>query len=161
MYVFDERDADAISQASKWGRARLEPDILVRTHSIIVGHTNPRPAISLREREQMISSIMLIVSGLVLLAGAMYVIPAVGKYLDKLGKYLGAFQTVIGIIAIIIGILEITHLDGVILVVVGLVLAVSILPMVPAIGKHMEKFAKFFTAYQVPLGIIAIILGII
>lgn len=109
----------------------------------------------------MLSSIMLIVSGLVLLTGAMYVVPAVGKYLEKLGKYLGAFQTVIGIIAIIIGILEIAHLDGVVLLIVGLVLAVSVLPAVPAIGKHMEKFAKFFAAYQIPLGIIAIVLGIL
>ena len=108
----------------------------------------------------MLSAIMLVVCGLVLLSGAMYVIPAVGKYLDKLGKFLGAFQTVIGIIAIIIGILEITHIEGVSLLIVGLVLAVGILPMVPAIGKHMEKFAKWLAAYQIPLGVIALILGI-
>ena len=105
---------------------------------------------------------MLIVCGLVLLTGVMYVIPALGKYLEKMGKFLGGFQTIIGVIAIIVALVEdVTSLDGIMLLIVGIVLALGIMPMIPAIGKHMEKAGKFFAAYQVPIGIIAIILAFV
>jgi hypothetical protein len=42
----------------------------------------------------------------------------------------------------------------------GLVLAVGILPAVPALGKYLEKLAKWLGRFQTIIGIIAIILAI-
>lgn len=107
------------------------------------------------------TEIMLIIAGLVLLVGVLYLIPAIGKYLSKLAKWLGSFQTVIGIIAIIVAILNIGSLDGIWLLISGLILAVGILPMIPAVGKILEKVAKSLAGFQVPIGIIALILAFI
>jgi len=43
---------------------------------------------------------------------------------------------------------------------VGLILLTGILPMIPAIGKQLEKFAKWLGSFQTIIGIIAIIVGI-
>ncbi|MEM2839511.1 MAG: hypothetical protein QXE18_05425, partial [Thermoplasmata archaeon] len=78
-----------------------------------------------------------------------------------LAKWLGSFQTIIGIIAIIIAILNIGSLDGIWLLISGLILAVGILPMIPAVGKILEKVSKVLAGFQVPIGIIALILAFI
>lgn len=108
-----------------------------------------------------IVEIMLIIAGLVLLVGVLYLIPAVGKYLAKLAKWMGSFQTIIGIIAIIVAILNIGSLEGVWLLLSGLILAVGILPMIPAVGKILTKVAKALAGMQVPVGIIALVLAFI
>ncbi len=104
--------------------------------------------------------LMLIVCALVLLAGSLYLIPALGKHLEKLAKFLGGFQALIGVIAIIVGILEIGSLGGVILLIVGLILAASIMSALPAVGKYIEKFTKAMGAFQTIIGVIALIVGI-
>jgi len=108
----------------------------------------------------MIVGLMLIVGGLVLLAGSLYLIPALGKYLEKMAKFMGAFQTLIGVIAIVVAILEFGSLASGILLVVGLILAVSIMAMIPALGKYFVKFAKAMGAFQTAIGVIALIVGI-
>jgi len=105
--------------------------------------------------------IMLVIAGLVLLVGVLYLIPAVGKYLAKLAKWLGSGQIVIGIIAIIVAILNIGSIQGIWLLISGLILAVGILPMIPAVGKMLEKVSKVLASFQVPIGIIALILAFI
>jgi hypothetical protein len=106
-----------------------------------------------------------IIGGLVLCAGVLGAIPAMGKHLEKLGKWLGSFQTLIGIIAIILALW--LWLDGgsdmlqiLIAIIVGLILAVGILEAIPAMGKHLEKLAKWLGSFQTLIGIIAIIIGI-
>jgi hypothetical protein len=89
-----------------------------------------------------LTEIMLIIAGLVLLVGVLYLIPAIGKYLSKLAKWLGSFQTVIGIIAIIVAILNIGSLDGIWLLISGLILAVGILPMIPRCGQDTREGRK-------------------
>jgi len=42
----------------------------------------------------------------------------------------------------------------------GLVLCAGILGAIPAMGKHLEKLAKWLGSFQTIIGIIAIILGI-
>jgi uncharacterized membrane protein HdeD (DUF308 family) len=108
----------------------------------------------------MIEAIMGIIAGLVLLTGVLPLIPAFGKHLEKLAKWLGGFQTIIGIIAIIVGILSITSLLGIALVLAGLILAIGILPAIPALGKHLEKLAKAVGGFQTIIGIIVLILAI-
>ena len=46
-------------------------------------------------------------------------------------------------------------------IVAGLVLAMGILPSIPAVGKSLEKVAKWLGRFQTMIGIIAIILGIL
>ncbi len=46
-------------------------------------------------------------------------------------------------------------------VIVGLVLLTGVMPLIPAIGEHLHKVTKAMAAYQVPIGIIAVILGIL
>jgi len=91
--------------------------------------------------------------------GVLGALPFFGKYLEKLAKWLGGFQTIIGIIALIIGIWELGWM-GLMLIIAGLVLLTGILPMIPALGKYLEKLAKWLAAFQVPIGIITIIVAI-
>ena len=46
-------------------------------------------------------------------------------------------------------------------IVAGLILAIGILPALPAIGKSLEKVAKWLGRFQTIIGIIAIIVGIV
>jgi hypothetical protein len=108
----------------------------------------------------MIVGIMLIVCALVLLAGSMYLIPAFGKQLAKLAKFLGGFQALIGVIAIIVAALNIDSLAGVVLLIVGLILAASVMSALPAVGKYIAKLTKALGAFQTAIGIIALIAGI-
>ena len=101
-----------------------------------------------------------IVGGLVLCVGILEVIPAMGKHLKKLAKWLGSFQTIIGIIAIALGIYWWSIPQGLVAILVGLILIVGILPAIPAMGKHLEKIAKWLGSFQTIIGIIAIIIGI-
>ena len=106
------------------------------------------------------AEIINIEGGLVLCAGILEAIPAMGKHLEKLAKWLGSFQTIIGIIAIIIGILFFSMPQGLLAIIVGLILAMGILGAIPAMGKHLEKLAKWLGSFQTIIGIIAIIVGI-
>lgn len=112
----------------------------------------------------MLVGLMLIVCALVLLAGSMYLIPAMGKYLEKLAKFLGGFQALIGVIAVIVAILEMlddVNLANIVLLIVGLILAASIMSALPAVGKYIAKMTKALGAFQIVLGIIALVLGIL
>jgi hypothetical protein len=100
-----------------------------------------------------------IVAGLILAMGILPSIPAIGKDLAKVAKWLGGFQTIIGVLAIIIGVLNL-GLQGIVAIVAGLILAMGILPNIPAIGKDLEKLAKWLGGFQTIIGIIAIIIGI-
>lgn len=107
-----------------------------------------------------LEGIMLIVGGLVLLSGVLYLIPALGKSLEKLAKFLGGFQAIIGIISIIIAILYFGSLASIVLLVVGLILAASVMSALPAVGKYITKFTKALGAFQTLIGVIAMIVGI-
>ena len=101
-----------------------------------------------------------ILGGLVLCVGIIGALPAMGKHLEKLAKWLGGFQTIIGLIAIILAVLWWTDLQSLVAILVGLILIVGILTAIPAMGKHLEKLAKWLGSFQMIIGIIAIIIGI-
>ena len=101
-----------------------------------------------------------ILGGLVLCAGILEAVPAMGKHLEKLAKWLGGFQTIIGLIAIILAVLYWTDIQSIMAIIVGLILIVGILPAIPAMGKHLEKLAKWLGSFQTLIGVIAIIIGI-
>ena len=105
---------------------------------------------------------MLLISGLVLLSGVLYLIPAVGKYLEKLAKWLGSFHTIIGIVAIVVAIWQgVGSLSGIMLLVIGIILAIGVLTAIPALGKYLAKMVKVLGGVQVIIGIIAVILAFI
>ena len=105
-----------------------------------------------------------IIAGLVLAMGVLELIPALGKHLVKLAKWLGRFQTIIGVIALILGIWGLidgwSFLQSIVAIIAGLVLAMGILPSIPALGKYLEKLAKWLGGFQTIIGVIAIIVGI-
>lgn len=103
---------------------------------------------------------MLIIGALVLLAGSLYLIPAIGKSLEKLAKWLGGFQAIIGIVSIVVAVLYFGSLASIVLLVIGLILAASIMSALPAVGKYIAKFTKALGAFQTIIGIVALIVGI-
>lgn len=112
----------------------------------------------------MLEALFAILAGLVLLTGLMSIIPALGKYLDIFGQALGPFQAIIGIIALILGILGVlstVSLLNVMLILSGLLLMTGILPMIPGVGKGLEKFAVWMSGGQVVIGVITLIVGIL
>jgi uncharacterized membrane protein HdeD (DUF308 family) len=112
----------------------------------------------------MIVGLMLIVGGLVLLSGVLYLTPAMGKHLEKLAKFLGAFQAIIGVIAVIVAVIEMLDdvtLANIFLLIVGLILATSIMSALPAVGKYIAKLTKALGAFQTLIGVIAVVLGIV
>ena len=52
-------------------------------------------------------------------------------------------------------------LEGVWLIVSGLVLLSGSLYLIPALGKQLEKLAKFLGGFQTIIGVVAIVLGIL
>lgn len=103
---------------------------------------------------------MLIIGALVLLAGSLYLIPAIGKSLEKLAKWLGGFQAIIGIVSIVVAVLYFGSLASIVLLVIGLILAASIMSALPAVGKYIAKFTKALGAFQTIIGIVALIVGV-
>jgi sulfite exporter TauE/SafE len=45
-------------------------------------------------------------------------------------------------------------------IIAGLILAIGILPSIPAVGMSLEKVAKWLGRFQTIIGVIAIIIGI-
>jgi hypothetical protein len=101
-----------------------------------------------------------IIGGLILCIG---ILGIVSKNLEKIAKWLGSFQTIIGIIAWILVALyfsESEFIQVIMAFIVGLILIAGILPAIPALGKSLEKLAKWLGSFQTLIGIIAIIVGI-
>lgn len=103
-----------------------------------------------------------IIAGLILCVGFLEAVPFMGKHLAKFAKWLGGFDTIIGIILILYVIIAgyWNGLQGIIAIFAGLIMIVGILPMIPAIGKSLEKFAKWLGGFQGIIGIIVLIVGI-
>ena len=102
-----------------------------------------------------------IIAGLILCVGLLEAIPAMGKHLEKLAKWLGGFQIIIGLIVIIAGIIWWSFPWALVTIFAGLILAVGILPAIPAMGKHLERLAKWLGGFQTIIGLIVLIIGIL
>ena len=46
-------------------------------------------------------------------------------------------------------------------IIAGLILLTGVMPLIPVIGKDIQKVTKAMAAYQFPLGVIAVIVGIL
>jgi hypothetical protein len=104
-----------------------------------------------------------IIAGLILCVGVLEAVPAMGKHLAKLAKWLGGFDTIIGIILIIVVFWQgyWDSLFGIVAIFAGLIMIVGILPAIPAVGKHLEKLAKWLGSFQTIIGLIVLIVGIL
>ncbi len=99
-----------------------------------------------------------IIGGLILCVGILGVF---SKNLEKIAKWLGGFHFIIGIIAwILVALYFSWDIQVYMAIIVGLILLVGILPAIPALGKSLEKLAKWLGSFQTLIGIIAIIVGI-
>jgi len=104
-----------------------------------------------------------VIAGLILCIGILEAIPAMGKHIAKLAKWLGSFDTIIGII-LIIYVIWAGYWDsllGIVAIFAGLIMIVGILPLIPAVGKHLEKLAKWLGGFQTIIGLIVLIIGIL
>jgi len=104
-----------------------------------------------------------VIAGLILCVGLLEAVPAMGKHLAKLAKWLGSFDTIIGIILIIVVFWQgyWDSLFGIVAIFAGLIMIVGILPAIPAVGKHLEKLAKWLGGFQTIIGLIVLIVGIL
>jgi hypothetical protein len=104
-----------------------------------------------------------VIAGLILCVGVLEAVPAMGKHLAKLAKWLGGFDTIIGIILIIVVFWQgyWDSLFGIVAIFAGLIMIVGILPVIPAVGKHLEKLAKWLGGFQTIIGLIVLIVGIL
>ena len=104
-----------------------------------------------------------IIAGLILCVGILEAVPFMGKHIVKFAKWLGGFDTIIGII-LIIYVVWAGYWDGlfgIVAIFAGLIMIVGILPLIPAVGKHLEKFAKWLGGFQTIIGLIVLIIGIL
>ena len=100
-----------------------------------------------------------IVAGLILCVSFLDAVPS----LQKFAKWLGSFDTIIGIILIIYVIWEGYWESplGLVAIFAGLIMIVGILPVIPAVGKHLERLAKWLGGFQGIIGLIVLIAGIL
>jgi len=100
-----------------------------------------------------------IIAGLILCVSFLDAVPSLQKFV----KLLGGFDTIIGIVIILyvaFG-MEWAGIYSILAIFAGLIMIVGILPMIPAIGKSLEKFAKWLGGFQGIIGIIILLLGIL
>jgi len=52
-------------------------------------------------------------------------------------------------------------IPSIVAILAGLILLTGLLGVIPAFGKHLEKFAKWLGSFQAVIGIIAIVFGVL
>ena len=118
---------------------------------------------------EVITEIFAILAGMILLTGLLGVIPALGTYLEKFAKWLGSFQGIIGFIALLFGILGLLNISSfgaallteIMCIIAGIMLAIGIIQALPFLGDSLKKVAKFLGGFQVIIGIITFLVGIL
>lgn len=108
----------------------------------------------------MITIIVAILAGLVLLAGSLHSIPGVGARLARFARLLAPFEVVIGVVAIVVGLLELLSLEGILLILAGLVLAVSALRSIPSIGPTLGRWGNALAKFRVIIGVIILLIAV-
>jgi cadmium resistance protein CadD (predicted permease) len=109
----------------------------------------------------MITAIVAILAGLVLLAGRLGAVPGIGPGLEKFARWLLPFEVVIGVVALVVGILELLSLEGILLILAGLVLAISALRSIPSIGPWLGRMGNALLPFRVIIGVIILVVGLL
>jgi hypothetical protein len=103
----------------------------------------------------MLTAVLAIICGLLLLSDLF------GERLGAAAGSLKPVETIIGIIAIIVGILNITSVSGIVLILAGLILAVSALGAIPGVGGELQKASNWLAQFRVVIGLLVLIVGIV
>jgi hypothetical protein len=109
----------------------------------------------------MITIIVAILAGLVLLSGALRKVPGVGASLERFAGWLVPFGVVIGVVAIVLGLLELLSFEGILLILAGLVLAVTALRTIPSVGPSLGRLGNALSEFRYPLGVIVLAVGVL
>jgi hypothetical protein len=97
----------------------------------------------------MLGAIVAIIAGLALISGSIHL----SRSIDQFGRWLNRFD----VLAIVVGVLELLSIEGVLLILGGLVLAVSALGSIPPLAK----LANALKPFRLIIGLILLALGII
>jgi cadmium resistance protein CadD (predicted permease) len=108
----------------------------------------------------MINIVVAILAGLVLLSGILHKIPGIGYSLERFAGWLRPFDAVIGVVAIVLGILELLSLEGILLILAGLVLAASALRTIPSIGPSLGRLANALVEFRLIIGVIILLISL-
>jgi hypothetical protein len=104
----------------------------------------------------MVGALVAIIVGLALISGSIHL----SRSIDRAGRWLNQFDVILGVIAIVVGLLELLSLEGVMLILGGLVLAVSALGSIPPLaklGRALKPFKLFIGLILLALGILGIV----
>lgn len=105
--------------------------------------------------------VVLILTGLVLLRGILQHVPGIGPALERFAKWLSGFDVFMGVIAIVLGILNILSLEGILLILAGLILAVSALRTIPSVGPALVRLGKALDPFRAIIGVIILLVGLL
>jgi hypothetical protein len=103
----------------------------------------------------MIGNIIAILAGLVLLAHWLKGSAA------RLAESVARFDVVIGVVALVIGVLEIVTIQGILLILAGLILAVNALRSVPSVGETLAKAGTSLDPFRMIIGILVLAVGLV
>jgi hypothetical protein len=109
----------------------------------------------------MVTIVIAILAGLVLLSGVLDKVPGIGPSLQRFAGWLVPFEAALGVIAIILGILELLSLEGILLILAGLVLAVTALRTIPSVGPSLGRLGSALAEFRYVLGVILLAVGIL
>jgi cadmium resistance protein CadD (predicted permease) len=109
----------------------------------------------------MVTIVVAILAGLVLLSGRLQRIPAIGPSLERFARWLVPFEVALGVIAIIVGLLELLSLEGILLILAGLILAVTALRTIPAVGPSIGRLGSALAQFRWIIGAILLAVGIL
>ncbi len=108
----------------------------------------------------MLTILIAILAGFVLLSGVLHNIPGVGPPLDRFAGWLVPFGVVIGVVAIVLGALELLSLEGIMLILAGLVLAVTALRTIPSVGPSLGRLGNALAEFRYPIGVVVLAIGV-
>jgi membrane protein HdeD len=109
----------------------------------------------------MITIVVAILAGLVLLSGALQRVPGVGPPLERFAGWLVPFEVALGVIAILVGLFELLSLEGILLILAGLILAVSALRTIPSVGPSLGRVGSALAQFRWIIGVILLAAGIL
>lgn len=109
----------------------------------------------------MTTIVVLTLTGLVLLRGVLHRVPSLGPSMERLAVWLSGFDVVIGVIAIVVGILQVLSLEGILLILAGLILAVSALRTIPSIGPSLVRLGNALAPFKAIIGLILLLVGVL
>jgi hypothetical protein len=69
------------------------------------------------------------------------------------------FDVVIGVVALVIGVLELFSLEGVLLILAGLILAASGLRSIPSIGGPLARLGNALDPFRLIIGVLVLVVG--